>query len=481
MNDRDVDVDAMDESKKIFNKILGNMHFSVNENDTSNVYVEYKTLDDTYEFRSVKDSKFLVFVRIMYRDMMRCDEVPPFHGILQKYVDQALYDESKVKILSRMGGTANETAYFMADKKNRVILINENGYKNYKRVTKYKFLKMSNTMEQVFPQTRGGLLEELSPFLNMDSDMKILFAVNLVQEFICTSSHYLCVISSPQGSGKSTFTNMWRRIVDPAVAVITTMPDNAEALKNHLANNLMVCFDNTQQLNATYSDILCGAVTGTSYTRRKLYTDNAEIVMKLHNIVILNGIDVIPQKSDLLERSLLFRLNKIPAQARKNEEELEKSFKETLPYIMGAIFKTLSEYFRIKDTTKIIGSHRMAGAYKDCFVIAKVLGVEKEFLEVFKKNQIAMQADYMETNPLISAVISYMDDIGQKEKRGSVSELYDEIREYADKSLFPKSPAAFSRELNAQKSALEGAGYICSITKGRMYSTLYIHEAKEKK
>lgn len=203
--------------------------------------------------------------------------------------------------------------------------------------------------------------------------------------------------------------------------------------------------------------------------------------MKLHNIVILNGIDVIPKKSDLLERSLLFRLNKIPAQERKNEEELEKSFKEALPYIMGAIFKTLSEYFRIKDTTKIIGSHRMAGAYKDCFVIAKVLGVEKKFLEVFKKNQIAMQADYMETNPLISAVISYMDDIGQKEKRGSVSELYDEIREYADKSLFPKSPAAFSRELNAQKFALEGAGYICSITKGRMYSTLYIHEAKEKK
>lgn len=481
MNDHDVDVDAMDESKKIFNEIFGNMHFSVNENDTNNVYVEYKTCDDTYEFRSVKDSKFLAFVRIMYRDMMGCDEVPSFHGILQKYVDQALYDESKVKILSRMGGTANETAYFMADKRNRVILINKNGYKSYKRVTKYKFLKMPNTMEQVFPQIRGGLLEELSPFLNMDSDMKILFAVNLVQEFICTSSHYLCVISSPQGSGKSTFTNMWRRIVDPAVAVITTMPENAEALKNHLANNLMVCFDNTQQLNATYSDILCGAVTGTSYTRRKLYTDNAEIVMKLHNIVILNGIDVIPKKSDLLERSLLFRLNKIPAQERKNEEELEKSFKEALPYIMGAIFKTLSEYFRIKDTTKIIGSHRMAGAYKDCFVIAKVLGVEKKFLEVFKKNQIAMQADYMETNPLISAVISYMDDIGQKEKRGSVSELYDEIREYADKSLFPKSPAAFSRELNAQKFALEGAGYICSITKGRMYSTLYIHEAKEKK
>lgn len=256
MNDHDVDVDAMDESKKIFNEIFGNMHFSVNENDTSSVYVEYKTCDDTYEFRSVKDSKFLAFVRIMYRDMMGCDEVPSFHGILQKYVDKALYDESKVKILSRMGGTANETAYFMADKRNRVILINKNGYKSYKRVTKYKFLKMSNTMEQVFPQTRGELLEELSPFLNMDSDMKILFAVNLVQEFICTSSHYLCVISSPQGSGKSTFTNMWRRIVDPAVAVITTMPENAEALKNHLANNLMVCFDNTQQLNATYSDIL---------------------------------------------------------------------------------------------------------------------------------------------------------------------------------------------------------------------------------
>lgn len=464
---------------EVYDEIFKDMKFYVDENDTDNVYVEYKLSNGTYEFRHIKDGKFSAYIRSMYRDIANSNNVPSFQAVLQKYIDYALLTEPKVKILSRMGGTSNETAYFMADEKNTVLLINKCGTKRRSGADQYKFLKTPNMAKQLMPKKRGGLIEELSPFLNMNDNMKILFTVNLVQEFICTSSHFLCVISSQQGSGKSTFTNMWRRIVDPAIAVITTMPENSESLKNHLANNLMVCFDNTQQLNSTYSDILCGAVTGSSYTKRKLYTDNTEVIMKLHNIIILNGIDVIPQKSDLLERTLLFRLNKISDKNRKNEEEIEASFKSSLPYIMGAIFNTLSKYYKVKDNTQIVGSHRMAGAYKDCYIIAKLLDVEEQFLKAFHSNQLEMQNDYSETNPIISAITSFMDDIHRKQIKGSVSELYNEISEYADKRAFPKSPSAFSRELTKQQAALEQAGFRTALIKNRNNTSLTIRRKEQ--
>ena len=467
-----------EQAEVAYNNILRNMAFYVNEDDSDSVYVEYITSDGITEFKNVKDAKFGAYVRTEFRKSEKCDNAPSFQSILQKYIDSALLDENKTKILSRMGGDTDETAYFLADRKNSIIVINKGGYKVYNHTKKYKFLKSSNVIEQVEPKRRNGLVDELKPFLNMDEDMQILFTVNIVQEFLCTSSHFLAVVSSQQGSGKSTFTNMWRRILDPAQAVITTMPDNADSLKNHLANKLMVCFDNTQQLNSTYSDILCGAVTGTSYTRRKLYTDNEEIVMKLHNIVVLNGIDVIPKKSDLLERSLLFRLNKIDSKDRKTEKEIKDEFEDALPYILGAIFDTLVEYFKMKDSTKIIGSHRMAGAYNDCYIISKVLGVEREFIAAFSRNQQEMQTDYAETNPVISAMSDYMNDISRTQITDSISNIYDNIKKYADVKVFPKSPSAFSRELNNQKIALEKAGYRISIIKKKNNSSLTIRKMK---
>ena len=120
----------------------------------------------------------------------------------------------------------------------------------------------------------------------------------------------------------------------------------------------------------------------------------------------------------------------------------------------------------------------MAGAYNDCYIISKVLGAEKEFLTAFSKNQQEMQADYAETNPVISAVSDYMSDISRTQITDSISKIYDDIKEYADLKAFPKSPSAFSRELNNQKAALENAGYRISIIKKRDNSSLTIRKMK---
>lgn len=329
------------------------------------------------------------------------------------------------------------------------------------------------------PKYGRNLLDELFPLLNMGYDMKLLFTINLVQEFICSSSHFLAVISSPQGSGKSTFTNMWRQIVDPAQAVITTMPDNVDSLKNHLANNIMCCFDNTQQLNAAYSDILCGAVTGTYHTKRKLYTDSDEIVIKLHNIVVLNGIDIIPSKSDLLERSLLFKLNTISSADRKSENEIKEKFSEALPYVLGAIFDILVEYFKRKDEIEVKGSHRMAGAYRDCYVIASILDVADDFVIAFQNNQKLLKNNLIESNPLVSAIDLYMRSLGQKQKKCTMTTLYDEIKKLSDIDTFPKNSSAFSRALKNQEPALEQAGYTYSRLKGRKNTTVIIKKKNE--
>ena len=293
--------------------------------------------------------------------------------------------DNRIAVYTRLAGSADDTAYFLGDDKNTIIYTNKDGYVAQKRHPKYKFIKKTSTVAQVMPKKSQAenLFKLLKPFLNMCEDMQILFVVNLVQQFLCNSSHFLSVISAPKGTGKSTMMKWWRKIIDPSKAEVTLMPSSPDELKNHLSNHQFVAFDNTEPLNKMFSDIFCGAVTGVTVAKRQLYTDCAEVIQRLHNTIVLNGIDVIPHRSDLLDRAILFRLNKLEHEYRKGEAEIQESFDRDLPYILGSIFDTLTEYFKIKDTTNVTGKHRMSGAYKDCYIIATVLGVADEFVTAY--------------------------------------------------------------------------------------------------
>ena len=462
---------------EIYNAIFKNMRFWVDENNDRRFFAEYKRRDGYWEFREVKDARFSAYVRSQFREKTGEDIAPSFGKYLEKYTDIAMVEGKSTAVHIRIAGDKNRTIYYLADDKNLVYLIDKSGFKPYKAVPDFKFIKTANSLAQVKPKTGKGLLDTLRPFINMDNDMFILFTVNLVQQFICTSSHFLSVISSSKGTGKTILMRFWHRIIDPTRSETTAMPTNPDELKNHLANNKVVCYDNTQPLSIMFSDILCGAVTGTTFSKRKLYTDCAEIIQRIHNTVILNGINVIPQKSDLLERSLLFKLQKIKDEDRVDEKTLEENFTEALPYILGDIFNILVEYYKVKGSVKVIGNHRMSGAYKDCYVIATILKVEKEFVRAFNSNQLALQKGYAETNSLISAITSYFEDVGKQSVKGAVAEIYNNILPYAD-NTFPKSPSAFSRAIQDEKDNLIGAGFAVMKMKQRMCTQLRITYTK---
>lgn len=470
-----------DKSEIIYKKIFDKIKFVVSDCDRTEVYVQYKNFNGYYEFCKKNDKIFHAFIRESYRISSKEDSVAGYGYILERYIDKALLNPEVVTILSRIGGNADETAYFLANESNTIIKVNKDSIKRVKRANNYYFYKKTSLIPQVNYKFREkSLLDELKPFLNMDEDMQILFTTMLVQNFLCTSSHFLGIISSQQGSGKTTFTNMIRCLIDPSIASVTTIPDNADALKTQLANNYVVCYDNTKTLTHEFSDILCGAVTGSASSKRKLYSNNDEVIIKFHNAIFINGIDVVPKQSDLLERSILLKLNTIPLSKRKSEGTIKQNFESARPYIFGAILTTLQGYYQNKDTTDVVGNHRMAGAYKECYIIANFLGVADKFVEAFNHNQKLLLDTYSDTNSVISAVISFMKFKGEKIVRGSVQSLYNDIKSCADINAFPKSASVFSRELNIQSTTLYQLGYSVSFNKKHCFTQLTITERGRK-
>ncbi len=74
----------------------------------------------------------------------------------------------------------------------------------------------------------------------------------------------------------------------------------------------------------------------------------------------MNGINSVPTKADLIDRSLFLEPERIPKTQRKTEAQLWREINKKKPGILGAIFDILSDALRLKPTVELRELPRMA-------------------------------------------------------------------------------------------------------------------------
>lgn len=416
--------------------------------------------NDHQECVNVFSSDFYAYLRNCFREESGENFGYNFKWLIQEKTDIARFDNNKVIPYYRMAGNDKSITYFLADELHQCIVINSKGWK-FKKKSKYIFLKRAEMEAQIIPVSGGNLKELLSPFINMSKNSFTLFLIYLVQCFFYNSNHFVAIISSGQGSGKSTLTNLIQLLIDPSLATKTLLPSSIDELKNHLATNMLVAFDNTKKLSDDFSDVLCAATTGTTFTKRKLFTDIDMMILTLKNIIVLNGIDIVPKKADLLERSLLFELEKITPDRRMTDKKFWSSFKEKRAEILGAIFDTISKALAIKGTLQLEETHRMSDAYTDMCAIALALEIPlDEFIKIFNENIAKLEQTRSEENFFCNTIKDYLEK-GYSKKNGKVSEIFNAMKPLSasETKYFPKTASHFSRKLNEERSTLEKLGY----------------------
>lgn len=427
----------------------------------ADVYVEYKLANGAICFDSVYSRTFKAFLGCRYRELSDDEEHPKFKELLEEKCDEVIYHQNnKVKIHRRIAGSLQEgITYFLADDKWRYIIVSPKGYK-VQNCSKLKFIKSPLDEAQVLPKPGGKYLDLILPKLNMSKDEALLYAVFLVQSFSRSSSHFAAVISSSKGTGKSTLTKMTAEIVAPTKTGVALQPGTEDDLKTMLANTYLAAFDNTETLPTTFSNILCAAITGSKASKRKLYTNSDQVVLNLHNLVLINGIDIVPYKSDLAERSLYFELLPIDPDTRRTDSEIWDEFHRDKPLILGAIFRTLAHAMRVLPTLKVPKLHRMADAHQEMLAIAVALGIDQNaFQQILDENNKKLQEAYATNSPFVDFVLTYLqthprvDDPAAKVYRSMEDSLV------GDRGFFPKSPSMLSRRLNEERDALFEAGY----------------------
>jgi hypothetical protein len=156
-------------------------------------------------------------------------------------------------------------------------------------------------------------------------------------------------------------------------------------------NRYVVGYDNLSGLSAEQSDCLCRIATGGGFSHRTLHSDLEEttiallapLVIEFVRPQILNGIDSLATRGDLLDRSILVQVA-APVQ-RSNAAELWARFEVIHPQVFGAILDTLSQGLRCLPEVNCKNLPRMADYATFSIAVEGALGLETgEFLAAYE-------------------------------------------------------------------------------------------------
>lgn len=378
---------------------------------------------------------------------------------------KAMFNGNKKNLSKRCAKFEGKIYYDLADENWRVVEVSKSGWSVINDAP-ILFAKNKNMKAQVMPEEFEDLKILNKHFRFKDKEDEILHMVDIVSKFIPDIGHPISVLFGEKGSSKTTSMKKDRSIIDPAQRDVISLPKSKEELALILSNNYFPCFDNLDNISPEKSDMLCMAATGGGFSKRKLYTDDEEVILYFKIPVSLNGINVVATRADLLDRSILLELERIPAEERKEENVIWDEFNNDKPKILGAIFITLSKAMRIYDDIKLDRLGRMADFTRWGYAIAEAAGIGGEkFLNAYINNQNRANEEALESNPIALAIIKLMNELVSNSWEGTITKLLWELNRVATREnintyskLWAKEANVLSRRLKEIKSNLEQVG-----------------------
>jgi len=391
------------------------------------------------------------------------------------------------KLYNRVAPDPNGNSIWidMCDKNWRAIHVTEEGWKVKDKtpVPMFRRFKQGTLTIPVKVKKEATSALKLLDFLNLKTDEdRLILICSIISYFIPEIEHPALSASGPHGAAKSMLFELAKKLVDPLTQNPETetisMSSDELGLAQQLYHIYFSCFDNVSSLKGWQSDMLCRAVTGGAILKRKLYTDDEDIIYQFRRCVGLNGINVPARNSDLLDRTLLFNLVDIEEENRIPRSKLLAEFEEERSYILGGMLGVVSKALKIKKGIKLERRQRLADFHEWGCAIAVALGYTAErFNEVYAIKVEAQNEEALSASSVATALLEYLkanlDEATCESEDGlqtftiekTATELFKEVTEFANekkiktsKGYWPADASHFSRELNKVSPNLEKVG-----------------------
>ena len=297
-------------------------------------------------------------------------------------------------------------------------------------------------------------------YANVTPADRVLVAAFVLGAFKPEGPYPLLMVSGEQGTGKSTFSRLLKRLIDPSAAPLRQPPKEPRDVLVAAINTWLLCLDNLSWLPPELSDTLCRISTGGAISERTLFSNLDETLVEVQRPVVMNGIEELATRPDLAQRGIHVELE--PVKRVLPEAQLFRDFDADAPAIFGATLTALAVCTATHEGVKLEPMPRMADFAKWAAAGMTTLGFKtSEFLDAYRANQDTGLRQGLDSSPVGRAIVLFMD--GRTEWRGTASELLGCLRDLADANdqrskQWPKVPRALSAALTRLGPALRSVG-----------------------
>jgi len=332
------------------------------------------------------------------------------------------------------------------------------------------FRRYKNQTPQIYPCTESpdDIFDRFINLINVKTeDSKLLLKCYIVALLVPDIPKAILMLHGEPNSAKTTLLELIKMLIDPCSTRTLTCRNESDELAQLFSHNYLPYFDNLSYISDWMSDAFCRAVTGDSFSKRKLYTDNEDIFYTFMRCIGFSGVNPAASKSDLLDRGLIIELERIPPDKQRQVKKIWKDFDEIKPQLLGYIFDILGKVLSMRQTSyiEVKGLPRLADWAETCELISRCMGYkDNQFIEAFSRNVKLQNEAAIEDSAIAQTIISFME--GKETWQGTSTELLRLLEEIAptlsintkSHKIWPSKPNVLTRRLKYIISNLKEFG-----------------------
>ena len=110
--------------------------------------------------------------------------------------------------------------------------------------------------------------------------------------FIPDIAHAMRILHGEKGAAKTLLEWLIKQLVDPSRPPLFTIHSNRDEFVQQLSHNYIAYYDNVRVVPKWLADESCKAVTGIGQTKRKLYTNDEDVVYEYKRCLGFSGTDI---------------------------------------------------------------------------------------------------------------------------------------------------------------------------------------------
>jgi primase-polymerase (primpol)-like protein len=375
----------------------------------------------------------------------------------------AIFDGGEHPVFVRIASHEGAVFIDLGDDSWSAVRVTENGWTVVpSNQTPVRFCRRRGMQALPVP-LHGGSVDQLRRYVNLPDDGAWkLFVLVLVTYLLPRGPYVVLVVNGEQGSAKSALMRVARDLIDPNKAGLRRPPKDERDLMIAATNAWIVAYDNISGLPAFLSDAICVLATGGGFGARQLFSDDEEKLFEATRPVMLNGIEDIATRADLLDRSVIFTLTAISDEARMEESEQRSGFESVRACVFGALLSGVVAVLARKAGVKLKRRPRMADFATNAVAASAAFGwSDDEVLDLIERSRRTANDVAIGNSLVAEAILRLLSTT--HEWRGSCGQLLEQLSGESDpvkrvRAGWPKTARGMRGALTRAAPNLRRAG-----------------------